>query len=297
MLLACYRGFKEYFLYRAAYENFRPESVIGDSNYFGLSLVFTLPFAYCIWSHYRSKWIKFFGLFSSIVFLIMIFLTMSRGAIIGLVTIFAMVIIYSKRRLKSVLIVSLCISFLIPITPQKAWDRFSSITKLVDIINFREGATYGGDEISLQKRYHLLMAGIRMTLDNWITGMGIGNFRRDLQVYFSEPLSKAQIAHNMYIELSAELGIIGFTLFFFMVIFMFKSISSVGRVAEENGIKKFKYFVNALKIGLIGFFTGAFFLTSQYEKIFWLGIFLTISLWNILKTEYPEIIPDKKLNI
>jgi O-antigen ligase len=311
MLLACYRGFKEYLLYRGIYASFRPGSIIGDPNYFALSLIFTLPLSYYIWSYFRSKWIRFFGLFASIVFLLMILITASRGAIIGLIVMFAVMVIESKKKLRTILLVSFCVLFLFSMVPQRIWDRLSGITSLAKVVtstrtdskdDLKDGSKNDskddsipyGDRLSTQKRYKLFLAGVRMTLDNWVDGVGVGNFRSRLQAYFPGPLDKVQLAHNMYIELSAELGLFGILLFVLMLVFVFKSLFKIERLARQNEIVKVEYFAKALKFGLIGFLTGAFFLTSQYERTFWLGIFLAISLWRVMKVENPDLFKKKK---
>jgi len=296
MLLACYRGFKEYFLYRNIHLNFRPESVVGDTNYFALYLLFALPFASILFKYFKNKLIIYFGLFSSVIFLIMIMLTMSRGAIFGLLAIFVAIIYDSKNKFRKILLIAICILFLIPIMPQKALDRISSITGLYDkIISLQEESSSDsekqsdGDTISAQRRYKLLLAGIKMTLDHWVIGVGFGTFRRYLPHYYPEFLSSRQIAHNMYIQISAELGIVGFSLFFLMIVFVFKSLLKIEKLANENRIAKYEYFGKALKIGLIGFLVASLFLTAEFEKIFWLAIFLAISLQRVMKAEYPEL--------
>lgn len=299
VLLACYRGFKEYFLYKDVYANFRPESVVGDPNYFALYLLLALAFAYYLIVYYEKKWIKLFGILSSITFLIMIIITMSRGGIIGLAAMTIAILIGSKGKLKKILLIGFCILLLIPIIPQKAWDRVSSMADLSKVFTLTRdelsqysfGLSYG-DTLSTMHRYRLFVAGIKMTLDNWITGVGIGNFRKYLPLYFPEPISKASLAHNMYIELFAELGIIGFSLFALMIIFVLKRIIRIGKTARENRIIQFEYFAMSLKSGLIGFLVGAAFLTSQYEKILWLAIFLVILMPRVIKAEYPGIFQE-----
>jgi len=296
MLLACYRGFKEYFLYSKIYSNYRPESVLGDPNYFALSLLLVLPFSYYLFNYYKNKWVKYFGVFSSLIFLIMIFLTSSRGAIIGLSAMFVAILFNSKKKLKIILLIGICVMLLIPLVPQKALNRISSMTGLYDIIESSgeklstssEDISYG-DITSTRRRYLLLMAGIKMTLDHWVTGVGFGYFRRYLPDYYNEFLGSRQIAHNMYIQITAELGIVGFSLFSLMIVFVFKSLLKIERIAKENRITKYEYFGKALKISLIGFLVASFFLTAEFEKSFWLAIFLVISLRRVMKAEYPEL--------
>jgi len=91
------------------------------------------------------------------------------------------------------------------------------------------------------------------------------------------------IAHNTYMEIAAETGVM--SLFIFIVI-----ISTVlkGSLKSEKFFRESKYLylegiTQALRIGLIGFLIASIFLSQQYSRFFYIFIGTLTSLKFIRK--------------
>ena len=104
-------------------------------------------------------------------------------------------------------------------------------------------------------------AGVRMSEENFLTGVGVENYEKNVKRYATDFIAEGSYApHNFLIKLIAEDGIFPFMvmLLFLLVLFIseFKSI-----VASEY----FWIYVSALSVVLMGLT-----LSMSYEKYFWL---------------------------
>jgi O-antigen ligase len=77
-------------------------------------------------------------------------------------------------------------------------------------------------------RQFLIKAGWAMWKDNWLVGVGSGNFQRALVVSYIDYLptwARTTLSHTSFISLLAELGIVGAAMFFFLVARIWIAIS------------------------------------------------------------------------
>jgi len=146
--------------------------------------------------------------------------------------------------------------------PDSVWERFEK-TKIEDTYDDTIGSTV--------RRYYLAMAAWEMFLDNPVFGSGPGDFYYNCRLYY--PL-KAGRAHTMYLEIMAEMGMIGIGLFLAV---LFSSLRGSGR-GIKYGEEGYGGYGRGLWLGLIGFMVSAFFLHAQQEKVLWLVVFLSLAI-------------------
>ena len=154
------------------------------------------------------------GGISAILLLVVILLTQSRGAFIGLVAGMGPAFIWSGlkrpgRLLFSAGILALVISLAIPAS---VWERLSGIEKLTSESTIAEADPEG----SAEQRFEIQKVALQIVVDNPVFGVGLGAY----------PLANARYApelgrkdtHNTYLNLAAELGLPGLTLWCALVL-------------------------------------------------------------------------------
>lgn len=182
-----------------AYGSFPHPNIL--AGYLVVSLLMTLM----LYLHYvKSNKLKIACLACSVLILIGLFLTFSRGAWIGFVIGLILFWIFNYREnFKSLfnftIITLLTIVILINIFYQPFITRLNGEERL---------------EIkSTQERVSLYDQGFEIIKENWLLGVGIGNYSLVLQEKYPSLESwDYQPVHNLYLMVLAELGIIGLLL-------------------------------------------------------------------------------------
>jgi O-antigen ligase len=225
-------GFYQYFIGENIFgwkniSGYRVSSFFGDDLILGsyLSRLWPIFFGLSIYL-FRNK-DKLFFLFILIFILseVLIFLSGERVAFfyINLSAIF--VILFSRKLLKLRLItlgISLMIIVLVSLMYPTAKERVINQTiNQMNLFNDDKKENNGPYIFSKQHTHHYISA-YRMFLDNKILGVGVKNFRNfcNKEKYLISNVSCSTHPHNSYIQVLAELGIIGF-LFLILVLASF----------------------------------------------------------------------------
>ena len=158
-----------------------------------------------------------------------LFLTSSRGGLIALgVALIAAVILGGRRRGTMIVAalgaVMVTVFYFATIAPDSVRER----------VTHPEGGT---------GRVDIWTVGWRMVRDNTIEGVGSGNFTTASIHYLLEPgklvrddfiVDTPKVAHNTYLQVLAELGIVGFALFMTILLFSFVCAFKAHRVAAAR---------------------------------------------------------------
>ena len=104
-----------------------------------------------------------------------------------------------------------------------------------------------------------------------LTGVGLGNFPKGkILLLGMDPEEKItmHVAHNSYLELGAEIGIIGMLLFSYLVVRSIRDCRKIEKwYSGEGGDKTFYCTTRSIRLGLIGFGVTFFFLSEQYNSL------------------------------
>ena len=256
MDIAALYMFREYSLYGARYDNFRPSGILGDPNYTALNLLTMIPVAYFIYKDATEKNIIIFAVVSLGLYLGALGLSQSRGGFLGFAIELILILIILKFRLRTMLVFGCLLVILVNFLPVNIMSRFNS-----DEV---------GVKVSTDSRYELLVTGINMFKSNLLFGVGPGNFKQNSDVY-NVKITKKQIAHNSYLELAAELGIMGIALF---LLIARRTLIDLKRLRESVlDDPQLKSIITGLGVGIVGYLVAALFLSAEFEKIIWLLIF------------------------
>ncbi len=151
---------------------------------------------------------------SAILLLVVILLTQSRGAFIGLVAGMGPAFVWSGlkrpgRLLFSAGILALVIGLAIPAS---VWERLSGIEKLTSESTIAQADPEG----SAAGRFEIQKVGWQIFLDHPVFGVGVGAYPRANARYAPE-LGRVD-THNTYLNVAAELGLPGLVLWCALVL-------------------------------------------------------------------------------
>lgn len=196
--------------------------------------VLTVPILMAIWFNLK-EWRHRLVLGGVIgLVLLALLLTYSRGGWLGLAVAVSAFAILKDRRSIVVLFIIGVIGLMV--MPENIMARLMSVTNLADS--------------STSHRFAVWLNSIRIIKDHWLAGVGTGS-GAFLLTYISYLVDKgdyAPHAHNIYLQLWGELGIVGLVTFMWM---LFKMWQSGLRILNRS-----QGFYHNLAAGLLGSLTG-----------------------------------------
>ena len=109
-----------------------------------------------------------------------------------------------------------------------------------------------------------------------LTGIGLGEFKTQMDDYADPGANFSSIAHNTYLEVAAETGLPNFLVFVGMLFFTYRTFSRVRQRTSDSGPEIVYLAATGLQAGFVGYLVGIFFLSAGYLKLFWLWLFLSM---------------------
>lgn len=143
-------------------------------------------------------------------------------------------------------------------------------------------------------RSDIWTVGWRMVKANPIRGIGVGNFPDTTIDYLLEPgaigsslyiVNEPLVAHNIYLEIWAELGIIGLGLFLGIVGFLLSCGIKAARMFARAGDRAMDVVSRSVVVATIGILATDFFISDQYSKSLWLQLALCPALLALARRE------------
>jgi O-antigen ligase len=262
--------YKQYYIYHMP----RPLGPSADPNYEALSLVMTVPLAIWLMRHeIRDLW-KWVGRICTPILGFAVFVSQSRGGLLALFVMAALLWVNSQRKARLVFAFILGATVMFAVAPSQVLQRIGEIQF--------QGPAETGPEVSTRARVELARAGIAMMVDHPLFGVGLGQFQA-FEFHYNPMLvsfeANPHVAHNTYVQLGAEGGIP--TLVLYLVI-LGATLSTCRSAQKMKGVPEdIAALALALQIGLIGIMVAEFFLTAQYIKEIWVFISLAPNLYAI----------------
>lgn len=219
----------------------------------------------------RSPGLRLVAVTAGLACLLGIFLTVSRGGMVALaISLLAAVLFAGRWRARVALLVgalaALTAVYFVVLAPPAARERITSATQ--------------GEHRVPDGRVTLWELGWRMAKDNPVHGVGAGNFRETVPDYLLRPgvimrsdqvlLATPQPAHNTYLSVLAELGVVGCGLFLSLIAFSLISMLRAARCFRARGDPGCEILARSFAVGLIGVLAADFFLTQELSKQLWL---------------------------
>src|SRR5205807_2677507 len=158
---------------------------------------------------------------------------------------------------------------------------------LADPVAGRLGASQGSSPLdTFNARVPIWGAAISMFAHHPIFGAGVNNFGYLIDSY--DPNLGVNQAHNLFLNIAAERGILGIATFLLVVAVVFQTLRSAWRSA--SGFSN-RVLTAGIIAALLGFFAHSLFDVSYYDYkillMFWLVIAIAVSLPRLF--EVPDV--------
>jgi putative inorganic carbon (hco3(-)) transporter len=263
---------------------------IGDPNFFAQVMLVLVPLALDRIFRERSLVLRALAAFCLAVSLITIAGTYSRGAYLGLFAVAG--ILLWRYRPHPILLPALvaAVIFAVPFVPEQYVERFTS---LADNIPGVEGNGPKEADPSLQGRTSEAIAAAMMFRDHPLLGVGLGNYNT-LYLRYSTIIGidarlENRSAHSLYLEIAAERGLLGLTLFGFIVYAMFSGLRRADRDLTAAGLHDEAGMVYALSAGMVSYMLTSTFLHDAYPRYFWLLLGICLAAPNVARNELARV--------
>jgi O-antigen ligase len=240
---------------------------IYEANYLATILVLLVPLAFVFASQQRAPSRRWLWIGAGLTLIVMVYLTGSRGGFVGLVAA-GVSYVYRRRGLGAAVAV---LAVLV-----------ASVLVLPTELSTRALATLSGDtsqlpaELEASNRAHvgLFWAALRMISDSPFVGVGPLNFK-DLSTLYTG-LEQGNMAHNMFLEIAAELGLPVLMIFVMLLATTFRALGSAAQLRGGPEARELAGWAEGLRSGLTGYVIGGCFISAEYEKILWITVFLSV---------------------
>lgn len=196
-------------------------------------------------------------------------LTGSRGGMIALAVMLVAAIFFAgpwrgRVAVMSALVAVVGVFYIAALAPSYVRERIQSSQ---------------GEARQLEGRSTLWQIGERMVRANPVQGVGAGNFQVSSRHYLLQPgavyrsdviLLTPQVAHNTYLEIAAELGIVGLLLFGSIAVFAVGSSLRAARNFGARGDPGSEALARSVAVALVGVLAADFFISQEINKQLWL---------------------------
>ncbi len=245
-------------------------SMLGDPNDLALVLMFPLAFSISTGiTKGNSALLRLFGLFASVILLLAVVATQSRGGLLGTLAIFG-VLALMKIRSKALIISLGVMAALLLYFVAGISDRASG------------GAAEAGIDASAMGRLYAWQAAYRMALSNPFTGVGLNNFYSNYFYYSSHWDGLNHAVHSTWFGVLAETGMLGLGVFIGFIVSLIRTArNTIRKIKHQSCPASVTTMAYAVYAGLIGTVVSGTFLTQGFNwPIYILGA-LTICVAQI----------------
>lgn len=205
----------------------------------------------------------------AILLMVVLFISWTRGAWLGLFISLIFLSVFKGKKVIYGIIIALLIAMVI--SPKWINERIISFFTLKDMSSI--------------DRKIMWSTAVKMIEAKPLLGHGLGTFMRNYSNYMPSDYTEIVYAHNCYLQIAAELGIIGFIIFAWLILNFF--LSSIRKFkSEEDGLIKNIHL--GLMGGILAFLAHSFFDTNFYSlslmSLFWFLFSIIVSIQNLNKS-------------
>jgi len=262
----------------------RISGTIGDPNELAALLVAGTAFAVVMTVISRdSPALRVAAGSATLLFLFGIFYTVSRGGLVALsVAIVAACLMAGRYRVQATVLGVVTALFVVVY-----FASFAGVDARDRVTTVQGGSG----------RTDIWKVGWRMVEDKPVLGVGSGNFNvSSIHYLLVSPgaierdefiIDKPKVAHNSYLQVLAELGIVGLALFLTILGFSIACALKAARWFGRAGDTQMEIAARGMVVALVGILAADFFITEQYGKQLWLLLGLGPALLGVAKRTYP----------
>lgn len=264
---------------------YRMNGPFPDAVFYAQFLLILVPLALDRLGQERSLILRGLAGWSLAVCVLSLLLTFSRGGFLGLMVMLGMIMIRRPPPLGAILST---IAIAIPLM-QFAPDSYTH--RLGTIVEFMPGIGESDlrNDDSFRGRSSEMIVGWLMFTDHPVFGVGLGNYNARYLEYSRwlgiDPRLEDRSAHCLYLEIASETGLVGLSIFLWLVWVMFRELERAYKALTEAGLTNYAGIAGAVSAGMIGYLTAAIFLHAAFPRPFWFLFGIALALPNVARYE------------
>ena len=260
----------------------RLSGALGNANETGAVLAIGVALAAGLALALRGKpWLRLAALAAVPMCLIALFLTDSRGGLLALGAVLAAGLLLARHARGKALIATVVavLGVVLYVT------TFATPQAREHLLNESGGGT---------GRTDIWTVGWRMVEANPVVGIGSGNYSSSSVHYLLQPgvirrddfiVDTPKVAHNTYLQVLAELGVVGLVLFLAILVYVVLSGLKAVRRFAEAGDREMEMIARAVLVAIAGLFMACVFGSREYSNQFWLLLSLAPALLGVAASE------------
>jgi probable O-glycosylation ligase (exosortase A-associated) len=239
-----------------------------DENTFAMFFVLGIPFLYFMGCYYQNRCLRYM-LWGTIPFAWhAIFLTASRGGLLGV----GVVTLFIGYRSKSKLLgMGIIIGLVVALSLQGGYMR-------------ERGKTIASKDAEPNPRLESWKTGMSMMKAHPLLGVGLNKFV-PAYLFYSKPHASVHVAHSAVIQVGAECGVLAALMFLLLNLNLIYQFWKYRGKRNDRGDPLLSYSNDATVASLLGFFTCAIFLDLAWYENFYYLLVLSIVRLKLLKME------------
>jgi hypothetical protein len=248
----------------AMYPSWRAMGSLGDPNFYAQIMIVLMPIALLqLWANPGWR-VRLSALLALAAILCGVVLSYSRGATLTLCALVAALLAFRYLRLRYVVPVILAVIIFLAIT---------------DPMFIRRIQTLGGEsnpraaDISILERKTYQIGAWHIFLDHPLLGVGFGQSPKYVQRYgrmYGNMLGPKDVAaHNMYLQILAETGLVGFAAFLLILWAVVRPMFALRRYWAQSR-PEYAHTLTSLMLGLLLFLVTSIFLHLALTRYFYL---------------------------
>lgn len=225
-------------------------------------------------------WFKKAAFLGVFMIALLIFLTQSRGGLLGF-AVFALFALVGYRKKAQSLALGITVALVVAMfAPSSVWDRLGGLTEATDTENLDQV----DEEGSAEQRWLIWQTAVEIIRDHPATGVGWGAYPQANAAYApmtggGETRLGARDTHSTYLNVLAETGYPGFLLFCTLV---FGTLWQVDRVRRRHKatMPRTAMQLYFLELGLVAYMVSGIF--GSYSRLSFLYLHLVL-MWAVAR--------------
>jgi probable O-glycosylation ligase (exosortase A-associated) len=239
--------------------------MMADNNTYALGLNMTIPLLFGIVLAERSKILRWIAAAMAFLSILTVLFTFSRGGLLTLGAVGALLIWRSKRRLTATAVLLLgVLGFYLFSSPQLKEDYFARAESI---------GSYEADN-SAQGRLQAWRDSLLVFRQHPVFGVGPNNLETVFPTY-SDGVHRFHVTHNAYLELLAECGLPSLVLF---VLLLGATLYRLERLRRFPAAPWVETYARMLQISIVAYMTGSLFLNMAYFDLIYHLVGISVSL-------------------
>jgi probable O-glycosylation ligase (exosortase A-associated) len=243
------------------------DSVYADNNQLALAVVTEIPLLFYLWRYTRAVWLRLPILVAMALQVLMVFGSYSRGGVIALATMLAMLWLRSDRKVLYGVLAALLVGIGLSLMPPAFFDRMHTVNSL-------------DTDDSFQGRVNAWHVAFLYATEHFPFGAGF--YAPQLNSIFNHylPDEVPHAAHSIYFQMLGEQGFGGLAIYLAILLFALRNAGIVLRQTRDRPGLRWAYdLADMCRVALIAFYVGGAALSMAYADEY----LLIIALLSLLR--------------